>query len=526
MSLSCEMLPLAAVPWLSGPTRLYLQTPEHLRPLYQWPPTPAAAREALQKMDEAAYDRRQLAEVIRTQYQQRHPQLLSAYPALSEALDALADPRSVVVVGGQQIHLWGGPLYVAAKIATIIATARFLRHHLRRPVIPVFWMHTEDHDYEEIRCVRYAGQSFCSPYQPPHPFPVGNLPAEAGQQLEAVLPPTLQASFPYFSIFREAYRRSRDLADATRYWLGHLWGPEGLVAIDPATPALKSMATSLFEKELNRQLIFTTVTATRQAHGQWWQRRFVPPRPVNLFYLHPRKGRIRIERIGDQLRIDGEVTTPEALLRHPHRLSPNVLLRPLYQQRILPAIATILGPAEIGYWLQLKAAFDHAGVFLPQLLPRDWFAYLPEACWQWWQKQRLPLDILFQPADQAEARWLDRQMPRIIRWQKEMMALMEKYDAAFLHHFRSHPADYWKWKKQRLKEVRKIVRKTRKNLRETHFSDLQRLHRLITTLGRKQTFQDRRLFLPALGTDWPADALRQMPTHSKPYHPAVIICPY
>ncbi|GEM_PF-4514292 len=525
MTLPCDAVELQHIPWLPPPTSTYLQHPDRVAALYMWPPTIEGVREALPDIDKRSYKRRLLAHTIRSQYEQTGPQLLKDYPAVSGALHELQDPGSIVVTGGQQIHLWGGPLYVAAKISTIIATARALREVLHRPVIPVFWMHTEDHDYEEIRCVRYAGRNYCSPYVPDKPFPVGTLPAEAGRRLERELPPQVRQSFPYFSVFSEAYHTSRTLTEATRRWITHLWGREGLLVIDPADPALKEEAHALFEAELQHRAVSRSVQAVHEQHGRQWQRHFIPPRPVNLFYLHPEQGRLRIEPSNGRFRVGPHSFTAAELLKQSDRLSPNVLMRPLYQQTILPAVATILGPAEISYWLQLKAAFQRTHTFFPQLVARHWFAYVPASLWQWWQQQSLPHSLLFAPPDAAETQWLESRMPDLLAWHHQTLALLEAHEPAILSAFSNSPGEYWKWKKQLLKHHKKLIQKARKNIREHQQESLSLLHQLLACIGYKKDFQDRRLSLLAIGKEWPTHALSEMISRAEPYHPAAIICP-
>ena len=175
-------------------------------------------------------------------------------------------------------------------------------------------------------------------------------------------------------LFIQAYSQN-NFAEATRYWVNELLGEYGVVCIDGNDRSLKELASGLFEKEIQNQFIFSEVSKTNAALENSGYNPNIQPREFNLFWLKENgalRVRKRIDKNGAQFETsDGErYFTKQELSEISGDLSPNVLLRPLYQETILPNIVYIGGPSELGYWLQLKNAFDAAELQMPLLAHR------------------------------------------------------------------------------------------------------------------------------------------------------------
>jgi bacillithiol biosynthesis cysteine-adding enzyme BshC len=242
--------------------------------------------------------------------------------------------------------------------------------------VPVYWMATEDHDAAEINYFKLDGQTYR--WETFQKGAVGDF--------------ELDASFQNFlkglgfapAVFRDAYSQSATLAEAVRKYVNELFGAQGLLVVDANDGRLKREFVEVMSADLFTQQPFAAAQASTQALEQLGYSSQIYPRPINLFYLD--KGiRERIERDGEEFVVlNTELRfSPEAiktlLQEHPERFSPNVVLRPVYQECILPNLGYVGGPAEVVYWLQLKEIFDQFAIPFPVLLPRNFAVLIPPA---------------------------------------------------------------------------------------------------------------------------------------------------
>lgn len=305
---------------------------------------------------------------------------------LSEAttthINRLQEETTFTITTGHQLSLLTGPLFFIFKIATVIKLCRDLKKaHPDFHFVPVYWMATEDHDFEEISNFQFEGKK----YQWTHPEEggkVGDLSLDSLQPVldlfETVLPNNKAAS-QLKEWLAESYRKPYTLAQATRVLVNRIFGEEGLVIMDGDNSHLKKSFVPFIQKELEEQSCYATVHNQIQQLQQQYQSSYkaqVSPRELNLFYMTPGK-RQRIIKEEDGFVFDGD---PEkisldrmiALLEEdPQRFSPNVLMRPLYQETILPNLGYIGGGGELAYWFQLKSFFDEQQIPFPLLVLRN-----------------------------------------------------------------------------------------------------------------------------------------------------------
>jgi len=320
--------------------------------------------------------RQVLVEVLQEQYA-----TLDAAPEVAKNISALGSKNAVTLTTGHQLCLLTGPLYFIYKILTIIKLAEQLRAQAPElEVVPVYWMATEDHDFEEISSFQFQQQKF--QWTKAAEGPVGRMNLEGlAPVLEAfskVLGKTLHAKKLLDSI-ANSYGSASTLAEATRCLVNGLFASYGLVVIDADHPKLKTLFRPQVHRELTEQLAHAKVQEQVEKIKQDYNSSYKPqvaPRALNLFYFYD-GGRYRIEKEEDNYLLVGtsKVFSQQALLQeleaHPENFSPNVLLRPLYQEVILPNIAYIGGGGELAYWLELKSFFDASNVLFPILLLRN-----------------------------------------------------------------------------------------------------------------------------------------------------------
>jgi len=293
-----------------------------------------------------------------------------------------------VVTTGQQPGLFGGPLYNLYKGITAIRLARALESRLGKPVLPVFWVASEDHDWAEANHTYLVGvdnelhaPSLDAPdasRQPSlHRVPMG---AAAPALLDGFLSHLPQTDFspPFAALLREAMVPDATLPVAFSRILQELLGAHGMYFTDAATPVVKEASAELLLEELERaeelEAVLAGTGARLEGEGYGVQ---VPllEGGVNLFLEGP-GGRERLyrEEGGFRLRLSGErLTLAEVRARagaEPLALSPNVLLRPVVESSVFPTLSYVAGPGEAAYWAQLADYFLAHGIGMPVVHPR------------------------------------------------------------------------------------------------------------------------------------------------------------
>lgn len=326
-------------------------------------------------------------------------------------IKSLKDNRTFSVVTGHQLNLFSGPVFFIYKILQTIKTAEFLKQNFPgNQFIPIFWMATEDHDFEEINHFktfenRYkteatAGQS------------VGRIKVEDTvfiSQFEKEFKDSLFGS-ELIDYLKDSYKEGRTLAEATKLLVNRLFSDYGLLILDGDDARLKAQMKSIFKEELiDNQLEKETrakVDFIRKKYGKVQ----VNPREINLFYIE--NNRERIDANGDDFiladsgRKFSQNDLLEKLENSPENFSPNALMRPVYQEVVLPNIAYIGGNAEVAYWLELVDYFKAVGVPFPILIPRNSMLFLTEKAVKKIEKMGLEIDDFFKNFDKIISREL------------------------------------------------------------------------------------------------------------------------
>ncbi|MEM0999774.1 MAG: bacillithiol biosynthesis cysteine-adding enzyme BshC [Bacteroidota bacterium] len=341
----------------------YLSGAEALRPFYQYAFPPSDYAGILRDKASDPMDRATLADELLRQ----NRELPDAAATLAN-IEQLRDNRTFTVTTGHQLVMLGGPMYTLYKIASTIRLAEIIQQkHPEYPVVPVFWMATEDHDWAEIN---HFHSSFTQrrTYRGSFRGAVGRHLLEPS--IESVLPADLDAAL------KACFVPGRKYAEAFRAFIHQLFGATGLVIVDADTPVLKRLFLPAMRRELSATGMFAHIDATNQRLEALGYKQQIFPRPVNLFYLG-NGDRELIERTAEgDFHLKGSDTVISAtdlqarLEAHPEDFSPNVACRPLYQETILPNLAYVGGWAETSYWMQLREAFEAAGINFPLLVPR------------------------------------------------------------------------------------------------------------------------------------------------------------
>lgn len=294
-------------------------------------------------------------------------------------LDLLAKTNTVTITTGHQLNLFTGPIFFFYKILQVIKQCKELNKAQDEiNFVPVFWMATEDHDFEEINHFRF--QDRVIHWEKTHGGPVGQLTTDGLEEVfnsYLSLIPSGKKKEELKQLIEQSYLSSKTLTEATRKLVHLLFSHYGLIMIDGDDQALKEVMVPIFEKELTNQTAFEKVNQQKEKLEQLHYTIQVNPREINLFYISNSLSRERIVfENGKYYVLNTSVSfTKEEILQelkqHPEKFSPNVILRPLYQETILPNVAYIGGGGELAYWLELKPMFDAYGQIFPLLVLRN-----------------------------------------------------------------------------------------------------------------------------------------------------------
>ncbi len=357
-----------------------------LKPFYEYTPTISSFGEAIKTVGKYDYSRKILVDSLKEYYNRNAPGLAS--DATLKNIQKLEDATCFTVTTGHQLCLFTGPLYFVFKIITAINLAEKLnKEYPDNYFVPVYWMASEDHDFAEINHANLFGKKV--------EWNIDGIGGPVGKLPLTSFPPTIEALFAIMGdgetnkelkeIISDSYSGEKTLAEATFSFVNALFGRFGLVIVEPDNANFKKLFAPIITDELVNGNSFKLVNETNKKLVGAGVEPQVHAREINLFYVDE-NGRNRIEESPIAVRADPRVRpykitntntafTQDEIIdlvkSSPEKLSPNVILRPLYQQSILPNVAYIGGPAEIAYWLQLKNVFENYKIPFPVLMPRN-----------------------------------------------------------------------------------------------------------------------------------------------------------
>lgn len=291
-------------------------------------------------------------------------------------IENLKNEQTFTITTGHQLSLFGGTLFMSYKILTAIKLAAELqKNNPQKNVVPVLWLASEDHDFEEIQSTYLFGKKYVWEKDTQNKA-CGTIDLEGIskliEEMKVVLGNTETAQ-NWIGQIENAYKAPYDLAAATLRFYHALFEDFGLLILDPNDKTLKDLFVKEIEADLLDQQNFKVQNPSDKLLGDTYKLQ-INARPYNFFYIDELLGRVMVKKEGD-FWVCGSNQWNENDLRKviklsPEKFSPNVNLRPLYQETILPNLAYIGGPAEISYWMQLKPIFDVNGESYPVLAVR------------------------------------------------------------------------------------------------------------------------------------------------------------
>jgi bacillithiol biosynthesis cysteine-adding enzyme BshC len=343
--------------------------------------------------------RQDLVSVLKTDYENYG---INQHALVNANIDALLDPNTYTVTTGQQLHLFFGPAFMVYKLISCIKAAdHYQILYPDKKFVPVFWLASEDHDFDEIKNTPLFGSQYI--WETNQTGACGRFHLN---NIDSVLDPLKEKlsndpkALTVLETFSKIYKTSKTLSEATIKLTHQLFADYGLLCLDADNPLLKAHFKTILKAELLENKSETSFNTFSQKLNDSQLSLQLKGRPINLFYLKDNL-RARIEKDGEMFKVvdtNLQFTKEEVIAEieiHPEYFSPNAVLRPLYQECILPNIAYIGGNAEINYWLQLTDVFKLYNIEAPNLVLRQSVWMLKQKYFEWLTEKQINIEQLF-----------------------------------------------------------------------------------------------------------------------------------
>lgn len=366
-----EFIHYAETGYFSSVILDYLKEDPRLKSFYQYSPGNPDFDEIIKQRKQFTVDRKLLVNELQRQYKE-----LEISDKVSQNIQRLGDENTFTVCTAHQPNLFTGYLYFVYKILHAIKLSDYLKEkYPQLYFVPVFYMGSEDNDLEELGTVHIGHNTYH--WQTAQKGAVGRMKTDDLQPLIDIITRDLgtnEYALKITGLIKEAYLNHRDIQSATACLVNSLFGEYGLVTVIADTPGFKRAILPVMKEDIFKETPFKIVSGTIDKISKHYHAQ-ATPREINLFYLEDQL-RERMVREGDIWRVlntDIKFTREELnaeMDSHPEKFSPNVILRGILQETILPDIVFIGGGGELSYWMELKELFTHFRVPFPLLMLR------------------------------------------------------------------------------------------------------------------------------------------------------------
>jgi bacillithiol biosynthesis cysteine-adding enzyme BshC len=496
MSQSSMHIPFSSTHVFSKLINDYLEGKGTALDFVQYAPNLEGYRAAIEGRKKHPINRGLLFDVLTKQYAK-----LPQENAVNNQIALLKKDNTFVVTTAHQPNLFTGPLYFFYKIIHAIQLAASLKAAFPEcNFVPVYYMGSEDADLEEVGSFN-LDQTKCQ-WVTKQSGAIGRMQVDDAllillKQLESywtILPQGQKA----LEILKEAYQKGKTISEATLSFVHAFFGAKGLLVLQPDDAALKAAFIPVMEKELltgfSHQAIQPTIAAlSKDYHVQ------SEGRSINLFYLKDNL-RARIEKQVDQyIVVDSAIQFTEAeiiaaLHQHPERFSPNVILRGVFQETILPGVVFVGGGGELAYWMELKNVFQAVGVHYPLLQLRNSFLLISQKQAEQWSAMQFEEQDLFKPILELEIAYVKKHTNTKLDLQDQLNHLSSLYtniknqavqvDASLGAHTENLA-------KQANAKLVALEKKMLRAERRKQAVDIQRIHRIKKELFPQANLQER-----------------------------------
>jgi bacillithiol biosynthesis cysteine-adding enzyme BshC len=498
----------------------YVNDDASLKSFYSFRPDMDGLKKAVEARNFKG-NRAELVQVLNQQYQN-----VKTNKSVKHNISLLADENTFTVTTGHQLNLFTGPLYFIYKIVTTINLALELKiASPEKNFVPIYWMATEDHDFEEINHVSVDEKNISW---------IQQTNGATGRLNTKTVEAAVMAYKAYLGISKngkklaklveKAYLENDNLADATRVLVNSLFENYGLVIINADDAILKKQFSHIIKKDITDQNSAHLTEKTSQTLEQQGYKTQVNGRDINFFYLidNLRERIIEKDNFYTVNHTDISFTKDELLAEienHPERFSPNVIMRPLYQEVILPNIAYIGGGAEVSYWMQLKANFDFYQTDFPVLLLRNSALLIDKRSSDNLNKLGFKLEDAFLSTDELQKVWIKNNSDSNLSLADEMRSIQASFDQIKLNAFKidktlEKAADSAKTKTNHLLE--NLEKKLFRAEKRKHEVSLKQIENVKNRLFPNGTLQERVVNLAPMYVNYGDDFISSLIENFEP----------
>ena len=393
-------IPFSEIPHLSSRDKAYQGADPRLRPFYRYDVQIDQFSEVIEQRSSFEVDRELLVNELRNQYADIETSLITR-----RNIDALRLEDTFTVVTAHQPSLLTGPLYFIYKICSTISLASRINEELEKPyIVPVLVMGGEDHDFEEIASINLFGKRFT--WQTDQLGATGRMMLNGLDQIIEDIKRTLgggEYAFDLINKLEEALASSKTYGDFMIRFVDSLFNRFGLIIINMDNEGFKKKLVPYVQTDIETKISQISTLKDQASLEKAGFKSQAHARAVNIFWLTKTRDRV-IENEDGTFTIGQENFTSEELnkkvLSDPSCVSPNVILRPLYQEIILPNLAYVGGGGELAYWMERKSLFTAWDIPFPMLVRRDSVFIVDKKTSKWLEDRNLSILSLFEREEQ------------------------------------------------------------------------------------------------------------------------------
>ena len=442
MKFNATQIPYRATGLFSNLVNDYMESKGTAQSFVEYNATIDGYKKAIEQRASFSTNRKVLVEVLQNQYTQLTKEVSGSsalnnkesFKLVNDNVHLLLKENTFTVTTAHQPNIFTGPLYFIYKIVHAIQLAAELKKQFpQHNFVPVYYMGSEDADLQEVGSYNLAGEAY--QWNTKQKGAIGRM------KVDDELIQLLQNLEGYWSVkplgkealevLKQAYQKGKTISEATLALVHGYFGRYGLVVIQPDDAKLKSLFIDVMEKELRTGFSQKAIGATKEKLASTYHVQS-DGRDLNLFYLKE-NSRARIEKQGSTYTIvDTDIRfTEEEIVKelhaNPERFSPNVILRGVYQETILPGVAFIGGGGELAYWMELKNVFNEVKVHYPILQLRNSFMFMNEKQTAHWNTLGFSLEDLFKPLLELELDYVKNQTKENLALTNHIASLNDLY---------------------------------------------------------------------------------------------------
>ncbi len=410
----------------------YIDQAEALKPFFAHPPTVKGLQQAIEARKQFSTNRDILVQELKKQYGG-----IETGDKVKINIDSLLSADTFTITTAHQNNIFTGPLYFVYKIVHAIKLADSLKISLPQyNFIPVFYIGSEDADLDELNHIHLGGEKLV--WNTKQTGAVGRMRVDKELLKLITIMEGQLLVLPYgheiVSLLKQFYKEGESIQQATFHFVNALFADYGLVVLLPDNPSLKKLMVPVFTDELLNQVASDIMEVSADKLEKSGYKVQASAREINLFYLKDDlRNRIELKnekyRVVDSSLVFSEDEMVNELQQHPERFSPNVILRGLYEETVLPNIAFIGGGGETAYWLQLKGLFEHYKVPYPVLILRNSFLVVEQKWKEAVNKLNFTTEDFFLPEQELLNRLVARDSKNQTKLNGSMTALEELYES-------------------------------------------------------------------------------------------------